>query len=93
MWYEILFMLVSAGLLGYAIWPAVRDSWKRRRRPWLDAGEACPPEPESVEGVLAGRLAAAEISRRQYIRAMERLAARDDKRNPVEVPPEAGSAA
>ena len=89
----ILFILASAGLLGYAIWPAARDSWKRKDRPSPDAGEGCCPAPESLEGVLVGQLAAAEISSRQYIRAMERLAARDDKRNPVVVPPETGSTA
>jgi len=96
MLFMILFTLVSAGLLGYAIWPAVRDSWTKKSRPSsapADAGPASPPEPESLEGMLVGRLAAGEIGRRQYVRAMERLAARDDKRHPVAVPPETGSGA
>ena len=89
----ILFVLVSAGLMTYAIWPAIRGVMKKR-----DGGTAAPAEavrdaPESLEGVLVEQLTAAVISRRQYIRAMERLAARDEKRNPVVVPPETGSAA
>jgi hypothetical protein len=96
MLFLILFMLVPAGIVGYAVWPAVRDSWKKTGRPSsapADAGPAAPAEPESVEGMLVGQLAAGEISRRRYIRAMERLAARDDKRHPVAVPPETGSEA
>jgi hypothetical protein len=92
----ILFILISVGLMGYAVWPAVPDTWKRTSRPSpaaADAVPAGPAAPESLEGVLVGQLAAATISRRQYIRAMERLAARDDKRHPVVVPPETGSAA
>jgi len=91
----ILFTLVSAGILGYAIWPAARDSWKNGQSASTpaDAGPASASEPESVEGVLVGQLAAGGISRRQYIRAMERVAARDDKRHPVVVPPETGSGA
>jgi len=86
----ILFILISVGLMGYAVWPAVPATWKRTSRPSPAPADAAP---ESLEGVLVGQLAAATISRRQYIRAMERLAARDDKRHPVVVPPETGSAA
>jgi len=94
MLFLILFMLVPASILGYAIWVAERESWKKNR--WrapapADAGPAAPAEPESVEGMLAGQLAEGEISRRRYIRAMERLAAHDDRRHPVVVPPETGS--
>jgi len=92
----ILFVLVSIGLLMYAVSPAVRDVVKRKDGgvPASTAsGDAGRDAPESLEGVLVGQLAAAVISRRQYVRAMERLAARDDKRNPVVVPPETGSAA
>jgi hypothetical protein len=39
-------------------------------RPW----RSVPPSPASREGVLAERLLAGEITRRQYARAMERLA-------------------
>jgi len=93
MLFLILFMLVPAGILAYAIWPAARDSWRKRNRPASAPAGAGPDgaEPESAEGVLADQLAAGEISRRRYIRSMERLAARDDKRHPVAAPPETGS--
>ncbi|TDO36675.1 hypothetical protein C8E87_0256 [Paractinoplanes brasiliensis] len=49
--------------------------------------------PQSLEGVLVSQLSSGEINRRQYVREMERLAARDDKRHPLVVPPDLGSAA
>jgi Na+-transporting methylmalonyl-CoA/oxaloacetate decarboxylase gamma subunit len=42
--------------------------------------------PETLEGVMVAQLSAGEISRRQYLRAMERIAARDDERHPLTVP-------
>ncbi|RZU54618.1 hypothetical protein EV385_6569 [Krasilnikovia cinnamomea] len=49
------------------------------------AGEA---RPESLEGVLVAQLRAGEITRRQYLRAMGSLAARDDVRHPLAPPPD-----
>jgi Na+-transporting methylmalonyl-CoA/oxaloacetate decarboxylase gamma subunit len=50
------------------------------------------PEPQlvpvSLEGVLVAQLVEGDISRRQYARAMERIAARDDARHPMGVPPD-----
>jgi hypothetical protein len=46
-------------------------------------------EPRSLEGVLTEQLAEGGINRRQYIRAMESLAARDAERHPLHVPPDA----
>jgi hypothetical protein len=92
----ILFILASAGILVYAIWPVIRDAVKKKggdASPSTMPAETVHDAPESLEGVLVEQLSTAVISRRQYIRAMERLAARDDKRNPVVVPPETGSAA
>lgn len=57
-----------------------------------EATDPRPPQPESLEGVLVAQLAADEISRRQYQRAMAKLAARDDERRPLSVPPEQGPA-
>ncbi|BCJ49066.1 hypothetical protein Asp14428_05410 [Actinoplanes sp. NBRC 14428] len=59
-----------------------------------DKGEPAAPvrEPETLEGALVSQLAAGEISRGQYARAMERLAARDDERHPLAVPPDNGPA-
>jgi hypothetical protein len=47
-----------------------------------------PAGPGSLEGVLFAQLADGEITRSQYTRAMEQLAARDEERHPLSVPPE-----
>ena len=49
-------------------------------------------EPESLEGVLVAKLLAGDISTTQYRNAIEGLAARDEDRHPLSVPPDAGSA-
>ena len=46
---------------------------------------------ESLEGILVNQLIDGLITGRQYVRAMEHLAARDDERHPLAVPPETGS--
>ena len=46
--------------------------------------------PESLEGVLVAQLGSGEITRGQYLQAMERLAARDAERHPLVVPPDGG---
>jgi hypothetical protein len=48
--------------------------------------------PDTLEGVVVDQLIDGLITPRQYLRAMEHLAARDDKRHPLAVPPEIGSA-
>ncbi|GIF02071.1 hypothetical protein [Paractinoplanes rishiriensis] len=50
-------------------------------------------KPESLEGVLVAQLVAGTISPVQYRRAVERIAARDEERHPLTVPPENGPAA
>ncbi|GAA4587762.1 hypothetical protein BJY16_008330 [Actinoplanes octamycinicus] len=42
--------------------------------------------PQSLEGVLCGQLLDGDITRRQYLRSMEGLAARDEERHPLVVP-------
>ncbi|WP_127509070.1 hypothetical protein [Actinoplanes solisilvae] len=49
--------------------------------------------PESLEGVLVAQLVADEITRGQYHRAMAKIAARDDDRHPLAVPPSPGATA
>jgi len=49
-------------------------------------------EPESLEGVLVAKLLAREINTMQYRHAIEGLAARDEVRHPLAVPPDLGSA-
>ncbi|GAA0581915.1 hypothetical protein GCM10010172_78700 [Paractinoplanes ferrugineus] len=53
------------------------------------------PEPKpllSLEGVLVAQRVAGEITADQYRRAVEGLAARDEDRHPMAVPPENGTA-
>jgi hypothetical protein len=45
-------------------------------------------EPGSREGVLVHLLLTSGITRRQYQRSLELLAARDDERHPLAMPPE-----
>ena len=82
----------------YAAWPSIRSIWteedgKPGRTPAAKSTPAAvrPAQPESLEGVLVAQLVAGEITLNQYVRAMERIAARDDERHPLAVPPEAGS--
>lgn len=42
--------------------------------------------PESLEGVLCAQLMDGDITRRQYLRSMAGIAARDDERHPLVVP-------
>jgi len=56
-------------------------------------GDSSPPpgemsRPESLEGVLVRQLATSEITRQQYLQAMNRLAVRDAERHPLHVPRE-----
>jgi len=64
----------------------------KRRVPGAGArpGPVRAARPESLEGVLTQQLLAGEITRHQYVRAIEGLAARDESRHPLAVPPELG---
>jgi hypothetical protein len=82
----------------YAAWPGIRplrtmEDGKPRCSPDAQSSPvaARSPQPESLEGILVAQLVAAEITLHQYLRAMERIAARDDARHPLAVPPETGS--
>jgi len=58
-------------------------------RPWR--AEVAPPPGEvvvSTEGVLTAQLAAGDITNDQYLQAMGRLAAGDEFRHPLVVPPD-----
>ncbi|GAA2710857.1 hypothetical protein [Actinoplanes palleronii] len=72
--------------LGMAFWP-----WPGRGpEPRHAAGRVPPPVPAplpaSLEGVLAAQLLSGDITGRQYVRALERIAARDERRHPMSVP-------
>lgn len=52
-----------------------------RAEPMTGPGE--PAVPSTLEGVLARQLIAGEITRSQYLRAQEQIAARDEERHPM----------
>ncbi|MET8154391.1 hypothetical protein ACIBSW_35600 [Actinoplanes sp. NPDC049668] len=96
----MLFLLMLTAFVActcaYTIWLIVQDtSPDPEARPAHEqigpAAAGSRPEPGSLEGVLVAQLVAAAITRRQYVREMERVAARDDERHPLAIPPEIGS--
>lgn len=95
MLFLIVFTMVTIGAVAYAVSSAVKQAWvedDQQPEAPADVAAAGFPTSESLEGALVVQLAADEITRRQYIHAMERLAAREDARNPLAVPPEIDSA-
>lgn len=89
MWTALLLMVIMSGLLVTAIWPAVKPS---RSADTAERTSAVvrPAGPVSLEGALVGQLSGGAITRGQYLRAMEQLAARDDLRHPLKAPSEPG---
>ena len=94
MLFLILFFLIVVAVCAAAVWTQPDGSPIARRRDEAAGQSVAPPavHPESLEGVLVVQLLAGEINRGQYLRAIEGLAARDDERHPLTVPPETGSA-
>ncbi|MDI6099948.1 hypothetical protein QLQ12_15210 [Actinoplanes sp. NEAU-A12] len=77
-------LIVAAAL---AFWPAREDRGGTGESGLPGTGGHAPPSlPTSLEGVLAGQLVGGEISRSQYLRALEQIAARDEQRHPLDVP-------
>ncbi|MFC3988477.1 hypothetical protein [Actinoplanes siamensis] len=71
--------------LGLAFWP--RPERVHGPRHADHPAPAAPARlPDSLEGVLTAQLLTGEISRSQYLRALERIAARDERRHPMSVP-------
>lgn len=89
-WLPLVIVLAMLGVGAYVVWPRREDA---PRAPDGPVSTANAVQPESLEGVLVAQLSAAEINRHQYVRAMEQLAARDDERHPLSVPPEIGGIA
>jgi hypothetical protein len=90
MWTVLLIFVVTFVVCARFVWPRREDG------PPAGDGHAAPRQPaapESLEGVLVDQLVTGAITRGQYARAMEQLAARDDQRHPLSVPPEAGGVA
>jgi hypothetical protein len=97
MLFLLVYVLIVIAVCVFLVWPQTDRLPPRRRMPRaLDApaktGPPRPGRPESLEGVLVAKLMADEISRIQYLHAMAGLAARDDERHPLAVPPEIGPA-
>ena len=91
-----LFILTVVTICAFAVWPLFDGSPERSRSPHASAAatkpNGPPSAPESLEGVLVVQLMAGEISKSQYLRSIEGLAARDDDRHPLAVPPDTGTA-
>lgn len=94
-----LFVLAVVVICFFYVWPMLDGepvNPRKRTKPGAakgqgDAAPADRPE-KSLEGVLVAQLVAGEITRAQYLKAVEGLAARDAERHPLTVPPEIGSA-
>jgi hypothetical protein len=91
-----LFVLTAVTICVFAVWPARGGSsanpLRRSPAPTAPTGEIPVARLESLEGVLVAQLMAGEITRGQYQRAVEGLAARDEDRHPLALPPEIGPA-
>jgi hypothetical protein len=93
-----LFVLAVVVICFFYVWPMLDgepENPLKRATPGATGrqGDAAPrSRPESLEGVLTAQLMAGEITRGQYLKAVEGLAARDAERHPLTVPPEIGSA-
>jgi hypothetical protein len=82
------FAVLVLSVCAVSVWSRVLTE-PAAARPWR--ADAKPPPGElsaSTEGVLAAQLAAGDITHEQYVRAMERLAASDEFRHPLVVPPD-----
>ena len=88
MLFLVLFLLLSTVAIGWALLPLLRQQTPAS----APAGESRTAAPESLEGVLVAQMMAGEITRDQYRRAVEGLAARDDDRHPMAIPPDPGLA-
>jgi hypothetical protein len=100
MWFLILFIAAVVTICAVSVWSlpgSERDPAGEHGEAGRTGGEpeAVPGSavPGSLEGVLAGQLMSGRISRAQYRRAIEGLAARDEDRHPLAVPPENGASA
>jgi hypothetical protein len=76
--------LIAAAAL--AFWPSRDERAEAELSEATATGSADPAVPRSLEGVLTAQLIAGEISRSQYLRAQEQIAARDEERHPMIVP-------
>jgi hypothetical protein len=89
----ILYLLVVLTICVFSVWFTVdRPPVAGATGTGSESGPQQVAAPESLEGVLVAQLVGGEITSRQYQQAMVQLAARDDDRHPLSVPPDTGSA-
>jgi hypothetical protein len=95
----VMFVATVAAICLLGVWSLpnmVRDARVRRNYHPVQPGDSRPAKdsakPESLEGALVTQLVAGTITPAQYRHALEGLAARDEERHPLTVPPETGSA-
>lgn len=86
----VVLLMATLGLIAaaaLAFWPS-RDERAEpdQAAPVTGTGPGGPAVPNSLEGVLTAQLLAGEITRSQYLRAQEQIAARDEERHPMNVP-------
>ena len=93
----LLMVILTALLLSiWSVWILSRFAGSPGATGGRARGDNSPPagemsrdfRPESLEGVLVQQLATGEITRPQYLQAMNRLAERDAERHPLRVPRE-----
>ena len=84
--------IVVVGAVAFRVW---KEEDERSASSTPDKSAAVTPpsaaRPETLEGALVVQLSAGAISRIQYLRAMARIAALDEERHPLAVPPDIGS--
>lgn len=76
-------LIVAAAL---AFWPVRGTGRDRPTTAAAPTAHAEPWVPCSLEGVLTAQLIAGAITRPQYLRALEQIAARDEQRTPFAAP-------
>jgi hypothetical protein len=84
----ILLCLVLVAASAWAAWPT---SAEKPGGVGLESSATDRSRPDTLEGVVVDQLLDGLITPDQYLRAMEHLAASDDTRHPLAVPPEFGS--
>ncbi|MBO3744179.1 hypothetical protein [Actinoplanes flavus] len=83
----ILVIVVTVALvLASAFWPEPEQDQEPAKSETGAAVPEPPAGPTTLEGALVAQLISGEISARQYRRAVAKLAARDDQRQPVRPP-------
>lgn len=85
--------VVTLCWLGVSSWPGLaREAADARRQNAPEPATGPAARPQSLEGVLVAQLLTGEITSPQYQLAIEGIAAREDQRHPLAVPPEIGPA-